>query len=658
MVATMTALDAQPQRGVIWLLEIEAGEILSNWTHTAGRTITMEISIAQALTIHGAKIIHSATVDGEDALTERASVALVDANPGSFYHDTSTDVLYVSMPDSDSAWFHSILVEFWLYFTSGSHERGAEVVFNSRPYWPYVGRMAFSRQLGDIYGANLVVGTGALELVGGDSFDQLARQYEWESRSFKILQGGESLPYSQYRTVAGGVVHDVMWSDRGMTLTLRDYLEELEVEISGGTYATTDATTTYTFTGPESSGLVDASKTGTTIEATAATARVPIGKAKRLAYGELKGIEPVAIALSASEAIYSVAGHAIYSVDAVEVDGIKSSVGAYQASSFTWRYNLANGLIYIARVDSTIDLRSADIFVDFSGVVGSDDFLMANFADIVSNVLTRAGITRTLDATSLAESRFLAGLYDARIDWPDAIPVRQAIASICSSAGAFFFQRLDLGYQFTVWAPDMRNEVQIDEERGDYLDISAQGSASEVYTSVSVEYGRDPSRGVGAEWLTKTHTSAEAKAKIGRDNRLQWKSTLIGNFAGAACLARRLCRYGSQLPLVFDIETTVRVLGYDLLQAVLMDRDRLPHKDAATQIHSRITGISFDTATNRVRLTLDDQRVIGRQAFMVTGADQWTDATQEERDTTGYYTDDFALCDPADGRSHRQSLYW
>ena len=71
-----------------------AADIATGWSKTGGLTITYEIS--RTLPANCTAMLWQ---DGV-RLTSRANTALVDANPGSFYHDTTGNVLYVSASDS------------------------------------------------------------------------------------------------------------------------------------------------------------------------------------------------------------------------------------------------------------------------------------------------------------------------------------------------------------------------------------------------------------------------------------------------------------------------------------------------------------------------------------------------------------------------------
>jgi len=80
------------------LFEVEPAEELWSWTKTGGYTNVYEIAWAHhaatdVITGGLYRLLISIEEDGT-ALTERASIALVDANAGSWYHDSSAEKIY------------------------------------------------------------------------------------------------------------------------------------------------------------------------------------------------------------------------------------------------------------------------------------------------------------------------------------------------------------------------------------------------------------------------------------------------------------------------------------------------------------------------------------------------------------------------------------
>ena len=61
----------------------------------------------------------------------------------------------------------------------------------------------------------------------------------------------------------------------------------------------------------------------------------------------------------------------------------------------------------------------------------------------------------------------------------------------------------------------------------------------------------------------------------------------------------------------------------------------------------------------QVRMTVDDQRVIGSQAFIAADSvGEWTEADADTRQTTGYLTDDSGFIHPDHPESFGTSRYF
>ena len=133
-------------------------------------------------------------------LTARASAAIVDANPGSYFLDTATNRLYVSTttgahPDT----FALIGAWFSMFFSSNS------ISFSDQPlYAPLVlGDLpTLTSEMPDsLFGATLS-DSGNLSLLNADGlFDRLSRLYIWRNKLAFFKLGGQSLLYSQFSLI-------------------------------------------------------------------------------------------------------------------------------------------------------------------------------------------------------------------------------------------------------------------------------------------------------------------------------------------------------------------------------------------------------------------------------------------------------------------------
>jgi hypothetical protein len=134
------------------------------------------------------------------ALTVRASSALVDANLGSYFHDTATNRLYVSTttgvsPDT----FALVGAWFTLFLTSTS------VSLSGQPlYSPIItgGLPTLTSEMPDTLFGATISASGSLTLLNGDGlFDRLSKQYVWRNKVVTFKLGGGALAYSDFATI-------------------------------------------------------------------------------------------------------------------------------------------------------------------------------------------------------------------------------------------------------------------------------------------------------------------------------------------------------------------------------------------------------------------------------------------------------------------------
>lgn len=218
------ALLASQAPQFILLAEIQPMEPLQSWTAAGGGLTNTYYSvfstqIATAIVAGGLYRRLDAVKQNATALTSRTSAALVDANLGSYFHDTANSRIYVSTTNGASPDTHALVgAWFTLFFATASPD------FADRPlYAPLItGTLPtlVSEMPDALFGA-VITESGSLDLLNGDRlFDRLARQYEWRNKTATIKLGGKDLAYSEFATVATMRVNSVQVTDEAMTLQL------------------------------------------------------------------------------------------------------------------------------------------------------------------------------------------------------------------------------------------------------------------------------------------------------------------------------------------------------------------------------------------------------------------------------------------------------
>jgi hypothetical protein len=225
MTVAYDALLASDAPAFVVLADVQFMEPLTVWTAAGGgltNTYYVSFSTQIATTIVPGGIYRRLDEVRQNAtsLTARASSALVDANLGSYFHDTATNRLYVSTTSGahPETW---ALVGAWctLFFSTRA------VSFSDQPlYLPILTGAVptFQQELPDLlFGITVVSDTGTLGLLNGDGlFEYLAPRYVWRNKLVTFRLGGVGLAFSDFATVGSLRINGLAVGDDEATLML------------------------------------------------------------------------------------------------------------------------------------------------------------------------------------------------------------------------------------------------------------------------------------------------------------------------------------------------------------------------------------------------------------------------------------------------------
>lgn len=188
----------------------ECGE---NWVSEGSNTysrICLEVKVT------------AVTDDGQE-LTERASVALVQANAGSWYFDKPDQKVYVRCFDDDNLSSSStdtiVVALIWKMFSTDACE------FNGIQYMPIVRQNSLPMldlSVDDIVEGAYKFNFGSFRMNNPGWFDKAAEDYLWTNCKVLIKLGGEDLPYSEYIVYFVGKVSDYSVRDEEIIFTVKD----------------------------------------------------------------------------------------------------------------------------------------------------------------------------------------------------------------------------------------------------------------------------------------------------------------------------------------------------------------------------------------------------------------------------------------------------
>lgn len=235
----MTAFDdllASQSPAFVVLAEIQPAEELGVWT-AAGGGLTNTWYAAWS-SQYGTSIVRgglyrrldSVKVSGS-SLTSRASAALVNANAGSYFHDTANNRIYVHTPGSLQPDTYAFVgAWFTLFFST------VAVSFSDQPvYSPLLsGELpTIDSELADpVFGGTIASDTGSLSILNGDGFfDSVSRRWIWKNKAVSFKLGGTGLAYSDFAAVGTLRINNVEVDDEALVLQLESSTSGLALSI-------------------------------------------------------------------------------------------------------------------------------------------------------------------------------------------------------------------------------------------------------------------------------------------------------------------------------------------------------------------------------------------------------------------------------------------
>lgn len=692
-ITTFEAFVELANQGMICIADIAASEHLTAWTATAGRTITWECTPEQRLSIHGPKEYTRVLVD-DDELESQASVALVDANPGSFYW--SGTKLYVSMVDSSEIWYHTIYAGFTLYVCSGSYQIGRPVYLNGHLYWPYLGDVeTIHRSIADIYHPNVITTGTTVKLFCGTNWDAVFELYRWTNQDVEVRVGGEALTFNEYARVFTGIIRKQNWKEGVITLEVTDNSRELDRAFPSRYISADDCTKSYNFLYPMfNSGVWNVAPVD--VNADCADEDAAIGAAWPYLIGRSVAVVPHMLAYNGLSQMV-VYGEGVSYIESIthEVNnqpGVFATVYAdgSQGTTPAWMLDAVDGVVY----DTHGNQKGRYAVCNGPILSGHADFpggaVIENPADVIQHLLqTAAGIATPWNETERLKSRFLLSLMPIQIHVTTAATSRALETStkraipvvippdltstpakpptlleicnrICLSTGSVLFTNNSGEYVFRTLRPDASDAKVLDEAEGSFVSIEADVNEMAVYPKVNVGFGALTlaARTLQMSEFVISESIPENHAEVTTDKPLTINDTYLADEAGARCLANRIARWGCNQPINFKITTTFRHLDIEIGDTVRLDRSILPRADSSIPVYAVVTGVGIEIKTGRIQL--DAVRQFKNRQALIGPPDSpdWATATAAEKRASGFYGDDPGLVVDGDNASLKASLNW
>ncbi len=569
------------------------------------------------------------------ALTARASLAAVQANPGSYYFDEAAQVLYVETAGSVHPDTVALLqAEFVVRVATET------VAFAGQP--PYDGQIdgqalpTVRMDRPELLRGILSFPSGDLTVANADGFwDYPAAAWIWTNGEIAFLAGTASMAYADFEPVATmQIARDPAAGDLGATFQLRSrsnatnraFPQTLISVLHGGSagqgrYAPMfwgrvfDVPCYYLF---QSSGsrnrwlMVDS--------LTVAGTSIPIHSLE--AVDRATGVRTV---LTDGVDYFSLGGGAsFYAVDVSTTydPATYDIVGALEAPVLSTCGAVARDILLLCGVPAAeIDTAAFDQ-ADLDNPAPISLYVAGGDID-ASGLVTGAELLNRLERSCLlsvfqgAGGLWTCRVWDPSFDW----------------AGLSVYTDADL---FAV-AP----EAQV---------------TRQPVAAVSVRYAHEQYRD---RWSEVTRSTTEASARLD-GTETEVVETCLAQVTDATRLAQRLQLVASSVPIEIAIEA-----GASLLAANPGDKIRLQRPRGASRTGTVDQPMEIDAITKRLSdmgatVRLSNQRGLGALVKVAApaGTAAWASATADERMQYAYATDGNGFVVTGDGTTYRQAVGW
>lgn len=640
---TFAELQDNPASHKIFLAELNLAEELADWSLTAGKTFTYEISyLNETVTLASEtpggsdrtetirKEISSLEEDGT-ALTEKTSIATVEANTGSWWHDTTNGKLYVHTSGDDAPTGYTIIGYFWLYFAT------EPVELNSRHYEGYLGKdgiPTLTQRNANIHWGISQISSGELRFLAARGyFDQICRSFIWANKTVRLLLGGDDLAYSEYQTLFTAIIIDKEFTADRLTLRIKSKAFRLLSTIPTDTFNTTDWPN------------LDPAKDGHPVPTYYGV------------YDQYQAPEVTCVntAYGATTYQFKICSHAIGAITQVYVDYMGGSGWQTKAHA---NEDLAAATFTIT--SASYVPGTSRVKVAFTGKQSGGSTL-ENGPHIVEDMLTTlCGLASSdLDTTAFDNSKTIS---EAVLNVPietqqDALAV---IEGICLSDLAFFDENGDGELRYRTWEPTRSTS----EDEIDTLDILAEprprisDDSSWLYWKVHVGYGYycwDKT------FKYANASEAASKYKYGHENELTIDTYIRGS-DDAGTLAERLLRLFKDPSPLLTMDAKMIFIDKLLGDKIEVTMARAPYEESGGYDERvfEIFGLELSAFPQRHTIEARDLLEYGKnQGFwMASTASAWGDCTTQQKQNSGFWCDSNGYALTADKGSKDASLWW
>jgi hypothetical protein len=576
------------------------------------------------------------------ALVPQSSIAIVEANDGSYFQDAA-GVVYVNPPTGGNIYTETVQGGVLYTFSKGPNkifDSKATTSRSSRPNCYFESRVATIPQLSlriePRFSGVGQVGGGTCELINADGFFDSKTDIDWDRASFFVGADTDSttMIYSDYQPLGSYRVENWQANRSRFILTLIEVKTVLNQKIPIETF---------------------------TRAAYPNISQNEIGKIIPRIYGRVFAVVPICV--DATLKRFKICGHAVYEISEARIKQDNVWVSVPMASR-----DEANGEFTLGAEWTD----NQDVCCDVVGVKNVDGSPMWNWSDVVKDILTYLGET-DFDTASFTAARsflvvgqFVTGpwyentLLKASLWIDSATTALDLISRINNTAGSFLYVDASGLWHYEIFKAKALGDVVATYADSDILlnSFSKLEETRDVYSKVSINFAK---RNV-EEW------SQNVVFERGENQRRVMSGTAILKEIDAPLFDEHDANYYGQRILTTDGEPLTRFTFSVKWRGLL----RKPGEQIAVNFAAQgiagvfeILEVRPDLDQNRVTLVCGDRRAWAdsfgwwvSDAVAAWSAGATSDAKRIASESSGFWhgTDD--LADSTDSKSYATSRFF
>lgn len=347
-----------PNVSTVFLMDLTAGLWVRNWVLHSGNVWKSSTTLP----------ISSVRFDTTTVLSEQTSIANVEANVGSWYHDGN--ILYVRAPAGQTLFSGTYLARATFRFSN------VPKAINSLYYDPRLASVPrLSLRIEPNFGSAQQTGSGSATLLNQDGYFDTLSELQWSAGEVSLKMGVDTasavMDYSDYAAAGTWIIEQWKLDHKEFSIQLIEKKNGLETVLPLTTYSRENY--------PEIN-------------------KDDVGRPIPIAYGKIYGAEPALINVGTK--LYKLAGHAIRSIDEIRIrtrDKTQSTDIWTAANPETSDLSLAEFTL-----GPSWD-QGVEVSVDFTGKKDASGLALVNPADILKDIIQTTGVT-AIDTASFDSS--------------------------------------------------------------------------------------------------------------------------------------------------------------------------------------------------------------------------------------------------------------